>query len=355
MKRILLRAAGAAIGLALVAVAAVLLTSTRKGPLPTDAPGYLVTQIDAPRRGGTLTLYLWYPAVDTVPVSLIGQNALFYGFHGRAGAEGDGKPHPVIVLSHGSGGNAERLGWIASALAARGFIVAATNHPGTTSNDSLPARTVQPWERSGDVSDILDHLTAAVPAGIQPDMDRVAVLGFSLGGATALLAGGARLSKDLFLAYCADATRKDDCEWLKAGNLDLTAIDSARYEADLEDARIRAVVAVDPALSQAMTVESLAAIKVPVKIINLGDPGAVPAAMRADVVAELIPGAVYRTVSGAAHFSFLPRCSWFGVFVISLAGDDNICSDRGLRDRGAVQGELAEDISQFLHKVISGG
>ena len=355
MRRILLRTAGAVIALAMVAVVAVFLTSTRKGPLPADAPGYLVTQIDASRRGGNLPLYMWYPVIDSVPVTLIGQNALFYGFHGRAGAEGDGKPHPVVVLSHGSGGNAERLGWIASALAAQGFIVVATNHPGTTSNDSLPARTVQPWERSGDVSDILDQLTAVAPAGIRPDMDSVAVLGFSLGGATALLAGGALLSKDMFLAYCADVTGKDDCEWLKAGNLDLNSIDKALYEADLGDSRIRAVVAVDPALSQSMTDDSLSAIKLPVKIINLGGADSVPSAMLADRAAEIIPGAVYSTVSGAAHFSFLPRCSWFGVFFISLAGDDNICSDWGLRDRGVVQAELAGDIGQFLHKVFSGG
>jgi alpha-beta hydrolase superfamily lysophospholipase len=32
--------------------------------------------------------------------------------------------------------------WLAKALAEKGYVVLATNHPGTTSRDSLPERTV---------------------------------------------------------------------------------------------------------------------------------------------------------------------------------------------------------------------
>lgn len=309
-------------------------------------------RIEAAHRPGGLDLHLWYPARDDAPVTLIGQNALFYGFHARRDAMADGAMLPVVVLSHGSGGNAEQMGWLATDLAARGFIVAAVNHPGTTSRDSLPARTVMPWERTADVTAVLDRLAGEAVLGLRPDMSRVGVIGFSLGGATALLVAGARLSKADFITYCTDLTGKADCEWLSQGGVDFNGIDAARYEADLRDPRVKAAVAVDPALSHAMTPDSLGKVAVPVRIVNLGSPGAVPAAMQADDAAAQIPGASYRTVEGAAHFSFLPRCSWFGVFVIGLAGDDNICSDWSLRDRDVIHAELAEDISRYLQGAL---
>jgi hypothetical protein len=54
------------------------------------------------------------------------------------------------------------------------------------------------------------------------------------------------------------------------------------------------------------------------------------------------------TVPGAAHFSFLAECSALGVIVIALAGEENICSDSGLRDRAVIHDELRGAISGFL-------
>lgn len=322
------------------------LIDTRIGPFPAAAPGFSALHFDAPSRPEGLRLHVWYPSTAG-PISLIGQNALFYGFHARRDAVGDGLPHPVVLLSHGSGGNAERLGWIAAALAERGMIVAAVNHPGTTSGDSLPARTVMPWERTADLTAVLDHLQRDPLPGVVPDMARVGALGFSLGGGTVLLASGARLSKAAFQDYCARNAGNDDCGWLAEGKVDLDRIDRERYEQDNRDPRIKAVVAVDPALSQAMRAESLTRLPATM-IINLGAEGAIPLAMRADHLAAGIPGATYLAVPGTHHFSFLARCSLLGVIVIATAGDDNICADRGLRDRDAVHADLTRDIGDFL-------
>lgn len=85
-------------------------------------------------------------------------------------------------------------------------------------------------------------------------------------------------------------------------------------------------------------------------ILNLGEIDSVPAAMRADAVAQAA-GAEYGAIPGAAHFSFLPECSALGGLVIALAGDDNICWDRGLRDRQAVHGDIVQAIGGFLERV----
>jgi predicted dienelactone hydrolase len=334
--------------LGVLVVLAVSVTDTRTGPLPETAPGYRVVTLDAPHRSEGLSLHLWYPA-EAGEITLIGQNALFYGFHARRNAPPDGRSLPLVVLSHGSGGNAERLGWIAARLAMDGLIVAAVNHPGTTSGDSLPARTVMPWERVDDLKAILDRMQTSPPDGLRPDMARVGALGFSLGGGSALILGGARLSKAQFIAYCDQNVGKDDCGWLQQGGVDFATIDSARYEQDYRDPRARAVVAVDPALSQAMTADSLPRLGATL-IINLGQGDAIPAAIRADRLAAAIPDAAYLAIPGAAHFSFLARCSSFGVVMIALAGDDNICSDHGLRPRVEVQAELAAAIIAFFRQ-----
>ena len=340
--------------LCLVGLAAIQVTRTQAGVLPEDAPGYLNLSVAAPHRGAEIRAHYWYPAAGDTSVALVGQNALFYGFAARSGALGDGRTHPVVLLSHGSGGNAVRLGWLAARLAAAGFIVAAPDHPGTTSGDSLPAQTVEPWNRTADLTLLLDVLLKSPPAGIRPDPERVAVVGFSLGGGTAMLSSGARLSRARFIDYCNQNADADDCRWLLAGGVDFLAIDQTSYEADLSDPRIRAAGAVDPALSQAMTPESLGVLTMPVMVINLGADGAIPEAMLAAKMAAHLPSASYQTVPGVAHFSFLARCSLFGAFVIGLAGDDNICSDRGLGDRAKVQDEAGGMITAFLTKALGG-
>jgi len=73
-----------AAGLALVA-GLVALTDTRVGAVPDAAPGYRVVPMAAAHRPEGLALHLWYPANDGA-VELIGQNAVFYGFHGRRDA-----------------------------------------------------------------------------------------------------------------------------------------------------------------------------------------------------------------------------------------------------------------------------
>jgi len=47
---------------------------------------------------------MWYPAISDQVPELIGQNALFYGFHAYRDATTDSEPKPVVPLSHGSGG-----------------------------------------------------------------------------------------------------------------------------------------------------------------------------------------------------------------------------------------------------------
>lgn len=333
-------------GIAIVAAASLLDTTER--PPAFDPPGYHVTEIQVPGREGPVRLHLWYPTESDAPSELVGQNGLFYGEHARPDAAPVSVPLPVVVLSHGSGGNAERLGWIAAWLASQGMIVVAPDHPGTTSGDSDPFRTPLVWERIADMRAALDLLQTAPPMGLEPDMTHVASLGFSLGGYSALGLGGVRLQRDAFIAHCAAKPQAADCAWMVAAGVDFTAVDAARYDADHRDPRVIATVAIDPALVGAVDRAALARLDHPFLIVNQGESSTLPDGMDASTLAAAIPRAEYLTIPGSAHFSFLAECSTLGVIIIGLAGEDNICSDRGLRDRAVVHDALRAAIGGFL-------
>jgi predicted dienelactone hydrolase len=341
--------AGAALTLA---GAAAVFANTAASDAVFDAPGYSVVHIAMDHRDVPVEVHIWYPTDGVSEGVKIGENLLFDGFQAQLNAAPSLAALPVVVFSHGSGGKAVQSGWLASQLAAQGIIVVAPNHQGTMSQDSDPHQTPMIWQRNRDLSSALDALEAGVLGAIVPDMDRVAAVGFSLGGAAALSISGAGLSKEDFIAYCAMQVKKPDCDWMNDAGVDFSQIDQALYEADWTDPRISAVLAIDPALTQAMASESLAQFDMPTMTLGLGDIETIPMAVDASHLSAIIGQAQHIWIPGAAHFSFLPSCGIIGKIATSVMGDDNICSDWGLRSRDVVHSDIAEHTSAFLAQVF---
>lgn len=311
--------------------------------------GHRILSVEVAHRDVGLDVHLGYPAAPGAEPEWIGRTALFHGHRVRPDAPAATEdPLPLVLLSHGSGGNAVAMGWLAGELAEQGMIVAAPNHPGTTSGDSVPALTVRPWERAWDTTALLDHLLASPPGGLAIDPDAIAAVGFSLGGHTALRLEGARVSKDAFVAYC-DGNDVLDCGWFAEAGLDLGSIDARLYEASDRDGRI--AVAVDPALAQAYVPESLAGIDAPLLVVNLGAGGAVPEGVAGGPIAAAAPNGRHRAIEGAVHFSVLARCRPLGRIVIGLAEDEPICADP-VRPRAEVHEELTALIGDFLRAAL---
>lgn len=335
-------------GAAVIMAATFLDTEIRQAP--TKLAGFHETQISLPLRAEPIPLFVWYPVDGSGTPELIGQNALFYGFHALRDAPSPKVRLPVVLLSHGSGGNAVSLGWLASHLAAQGVIVVSTNHPGTTSRDSTPEATVRIWERPQDLSAILDVLAADAPMDLQPDLDRVAAVGFSLGGFSVLSLAGLEASKPRFVEYCATYPNKLDCGWMNEGGLDFNAIDQVKYDQSNADPRIKAVITVDPALPLAVTPQSLAAMELPALVIQLGDTDRVPPGMLWDSNVKQMPQTELAVIPDTYHFAFLAECSKLGRIVIGMAGDDNVCADQGTRNRAEIHAEVIEKTTAFLAK-----
>jgi predicted dienelactone hydrolase len=176
-------------------------------------PGFDRLAVNAPHRARPLEAAVWYPPASETYPAMIGANPVFRGTEvemGTAVAAGD---HPLVIVVHGSGGNIENLGWLAEGLVARGAIVAGVNHPGATSGDSSPRQVARVIDRTQDIAALLAALQADAAYAGAMDARRVTVLGFSLGGATALAAGGARFDPAAIAAYC-DAFGDDASECL---------------------------------------------------------------------------------------------------------------------------------------------
>lgn len=302
------------------------------------------------RRDG-IDFHIWYPARAGGRAVTVGGNGVFHGTDAGRGAPPKEGAHPVIFISHGAGGNAGQFGWIASALAEQGYVVVLPNHPGSTSDNASAPEALRIWERPQDVSAVLDGLQSDPDRYPFMDLSRVGVLGFSAGGYTALALAGARVDPGRLSAFCDEGGRgMSDCDFFARAGIDLHAVDFTEAAQDLHDPRIDFAVVIDPGIVETLTHASLAAIDMPMLVVNLGDEHLVPPPVHARALSETVPGASFRIVPDATHFSFLAECKPRGAEILINEGEaDPLCHDAGGRPRSESHAELTKVILGFLN------
>lgn len=341
---------------------AVAATLTASNAFSSDV-GVRTIEVPSQARGQNLAVTVWYPAVEGGEAVLFGDNRIFKGSSALKDAALASGEFPLVVLSHGSGGRVEAMGWLAVELAKAGFIVAGPNHPGTTSGHSLPTETPKLWQRTQDLSTVINYLTGNADWAGHIDAERIGTVGFSLGGATSMEIAGAQAALESYARYC-DSYTKWDCAWYAGGRgyadgeavnvekLDLRSIDKARFEQSNLDQRIKAAVMIDPGLAQAYVAQSLKEIKIPMSFINLGSEGEVPISVLADHLAALVPDSTYVTVKDSDHFSFLPECKeGASAFLKSVGEVDPICEQTG-RARKDIHAEVSNLVLMNLQMTL---
>lgn len=220
-------------------------------------------------------------------------------------------PHPVVLLSHGTGGSAGSLAWLAEALCGSGFLVAAVDHHGNSSlEDYLVEGFVFGWERARDLSVLLDHVVAVE----EVDASQVGAAGFSLGGYTVMALLGARIDPRTVRAVLDGALPAPSVPEFP----DLVATLRRDYDDErlaaivadgsgsMVDARVRAGFAIAPALGLLVSRDSLSLVDAPVAL-RWGDADVVcPPAENALVYLDASPGANGRSVGrDVGHYDFL--------------------------------------------------
>lgn len=303
----------------------------------------LATQPSAALRDAAhrpdLRVTIWYPAKAGAPersIDIPPDQPLF--LVGTAAPDApfvDEARHPVVLLSHGFGGSARMMGWFGRALAERGYVVVAVDHPGNNGIDRpTAAGSVLWWDRADDLKVALAAVLADPRLSPHIDRARVGVAGFSIGGLTALVAGGARTDPARMIRFChehpEDGTCKPQLEFAlsneeAAATLESPALAAERAKASYDHSLpgVKAVFAMAPVV-QPLTPASLSAMRVPVAIIAGAADVTVPPTTHALVAKPLIPGATVTILPDVTHYSFLATCSAAAVKEVSVCRDATV-------------------------------
>jgi len=148
---------------------------------------------DSYRDGRCLDIACWYPAHDASEP--LAQYELLAGVTFTASALDQPTPlpgaHPLILFSHGSTGTNLNYSQLIEALASRGFVIIAVNHPGDTTMDWLTGTAVDDATNQRQRVEDLDLVLSALSSGsleVPPQLDfsKLAIVGHSYGGYSAV-------------------------------------------------------------------------------------------------------------------------------------------------------------------------
>lgn len=254
---------------------------------------------------------------------------------------------PLFVLTHGSGGSADSMAWLAIELAKLGALVVAADHPASSGGDPERASMLEVWSQPEDVSLMLDELLDS-DWKTHIDDQRIAVIGFSLGGASAISLAGGRLQFERFPIFC--ETHNDGaCNAFRHlfGGLDADFYD--RANADLSDSRLSAAVAIAPGFTESLTTESLQSLETPLLLIVAEKDQQLPPATHVKPVLRFLPqNSHYIEISEAQHFSFLPKCGDGAMHVLSETNEEFVCQEFGRKSREYIHKQTLKVIEEFF-------
>jgi predicted dienelactone hydrolase len=246
------------------------------------------------------------------------------------------KAFPVLLFSHGDGrgGSPLPLRDLIAALARQGFIVIAPFHSGAVTG---PIFTGPLRDRPRQLHQALDQVLADQRFAAQADRSRLGILGFSFGGAVALIAAGATPDFANWVSYCRGRT--DDplaCDGLDTND---TSHFILRQAADVLP--VKALVLMEP-FGAPFDRDALTAVRMPVLLYRaehseLGAEGnifALAAALQRPLRQETVPG---------GHFIFIDPCPPAVAERAPAA-----CKDAAGVDRAAIHRRIEAEVAGFL-------
>lgn len=304
-------------------------TITIAGETPTTVALFYPTAVP----GRVLTMGPWQPVVAPGAVA------------------SEARLQGLVLISHGTGGTELNHHTLGTRLAREGYLVAAVRHAGDNWQDRSLIRSGRYFsERPRQLSRVLDALLASPEWGPRIPADRIGVVGHSAGGYSALALAGAQAEPARATRHC--RTVQDDpgfCALASApaGSAAGSAAAASPPAPDaalvsVPDPRIRAVVVLAP-MAVVLTPESLAAIRVPVRVLVAEQDAVLSHAYHGAHVVAHLPGAAATTVAGAGHFAFMAQST----IPLPSAAGDAAANPPGF-DRVAFLAELDDQVAGFF-------
>ena len=257
---------------------------------------------------------------------------------------------PLIVFSHGLGSVRTDMRYLAEHLASHGYVVAALEHPG--SNEAhvkqalqlkVPLLEAQEFlNRPKDISFILDRLEILnqAPGFLKGKLatERVMVIGYSLGGTTALSIAGAQMQLTQLKQRCPG----DVLAFSLGENAQCFAKSLPKDRYQLRDPRVKGAIAFSPVTSLLFGETGISKVAVPTLITAASADKTAPALTEQIVSFDKMPSPKWLVgVVGATHLSVKDPST-----TIDQAGQPDT-----LYSGGEIVGEQAVDVRNYVKAI----
>lgn len=302
-------------------------------------------QIEIPDSPGKpLAIGIWYPS------SSHGSSQSLGPFHQDVALNAtiDGGKHPVIFISHGTGGSLASHYDTALALAKAGFVVVALTHTGDNYQDqSYAGNRIDLVDRPRQLGRVISFVLHDWDERTRLDSKKVGVFGFSLGGFTALVEIGGIPDLGRMSKLCDEHPTAPECAFIRQRHGDqLSSL--TENPVWMHDSRIRAAVIVAPAAGYLFGSSGLKQVTIPVQIWRAAADAQAPDEWNSAVVLNGLPTKPdLHTVSNANHYAFLPPCS----DALKQAASP-ICTDESGFDRASFHEQFNQEVVSFFSQIL---
>ena len=189
------------------------------------------------------------------------------------------QPAPLIIIAPGLNTDWRNFAYLAEHLASYGFGVAALNFPGTDAQrvsavlsglDTPPANN-QWVEQPIIITHLLDKIKQKSQEDLtwqgKLDLQRVGIIGQSLGGYTAMAIAGAKVDWHHLKTECRKLENPDRINFNPALYWQCQGVKDSPPNTNLQDKRIVAAIAINPVTNPVFSQKSLNAFKSPLMMI----------------------------------------------------------------------------------------
>ncbi|MBE9043558.1 alpha/beta hydrolase [Pleurocapsales cyanobacterium LEGE 10410] len=190
------------------------------------------------------------------------------------------QPVPLVVIAPGLNNNWQNFAYLAEHLASYGFGVAAVNFPGTNAHRinaisqglDTPPPDNQWVEQPKVITQLLDEIERKSQSDRswqgKLDLQRVGVIGQSLGGYTAIASAGAKVDWQHLQQECRQFENSDRLNLNPALYWQCQGAKDTPPDTDLQDQRIVAAIAVNPVTNPIFSQQGMNKLKSPLMIVT---------------------------------------------------------------------------------------
>ncbi|MDN5211598.1 hypothetical protein QQ020_06035 [Fulvivirgaceae bacterium BMA12] len=307
-------------------------------------------------RDRPLATEIWYPTYDSLTRKDFGDKRKlpFKTIKAIPGAAVATGRFPLLLVSHGTGGNRFSLTWFIEKMVKKGYILVSVDHYGNSTDFKLPREFVKWWERAIDIRYLLSEVLNDQEIGVNIDTSRIGGVGFSLGGYTNIAlaggyvdrsAGGNAANNEDQSALPPEFPDTDEAIDFETDSLIVASYQ--KYKDQVKEDRMKAFFVMAPAIgfgfhSEKQTEE----ITAPVFIVaGKGDTNT-PIKYNALKYHRLIKGSeIHLFDEKVNHYVFLNEATDFGKTVLS-----RLCVDHPEVDRKQIHEKTTELAINFFQK-----